>query len=147
MHLCSMPSYLGSFGATKMTQGLSVLTGCTAGATEAVVVVPFECVDGTCASLTVARLVKIRLQDRASTYSGPIDVIRKTIASDGVLGMYKGLESTVWRHVMWSAGARFCARTDSRRRRLLRVHLPGQAIDPQSDEQGWRACVLCDGLC
>lgn len=32
-----------------------------------------------------------------------MDVIRKTIAADGVRGMYKGLESTVWRHVMWSA--------------------------------------------
>ena len=51
------------------------------------------------------RLVKIRLQDRASTYTGPIDVIRKTVASDGIMGMYKGLESTVWRHVMWSASA------------------------------------------
>ena len=81
--------YMTATGSAKMTQGLSIATGCSAGATEAVVVVPFE-------------LVKIRLQDRNSTFSGPMDVIRKTIASDGLLGMYKGLESTVWRHVMWS---------------------------------------------
>jgi len=35
-----------------MTQGLSVLTGCTAGATEAVVVVPFECAVNTLIGLT-----------------------------------------------------------------------------------------------
>ena len=31
-------------GESKMTQGLSVLTGCSAGATESFVVVPFELV-------------------------------------------------------------------------------------------------------
>lgn len=38
-----------AFGVTKMNQSLSILTGASAGATEAFVVVPFE-------------LVKIRLQ-------------------------------------------------------------------------------------
>ena len=33
--------YRNLFGVTKMTQGLSVLTGATAGATESFVVVPF----------------------------------------------------------------------------------------------------------
>ena len=41
--------YRNLFGAPKMTQSLSILTGASAGATEAFVVVPFE-------------LVKIRLQ-------------------------------------------------------------------------------------
>ena len=41
--------YRSLFGMTTMTQSLSVLTGATAGVTEAFVVVPFE-------------LVKIRLQ-------------------------------------------------------------------------------------
>ena len=40
--------YRNLFGVSKMTQGLSILTGASAGATEAFVVVPFE-------------LVKIRL--------------------------------------------------------------------------------------
>lgn len=76
-----------------MTQGLSVLTGATAGATEAFVVVPFE-------------LVKIRLQDKAQAhkYNGMIDVVRKVVAQEGVLTLYKGLESTIWRHVLWNAG-------------------------------------------
>lgn len=76
-----------------MTQSLSILTGATAGATEAFVVVPFE-------------LVKIRLQDRASAgkYTGMVDVVVKTVKAEGPLSLYKGLESTMWRHVLWNAG-------------------------------------------
>ena len=81
------------FGVAKMDQKLSVLTGATAGATEAFVVVPFE-------------LVKIRLQDRASQgkYSGPVDALTKIIRQEGPLALYNGLESTIWRHVLWNAG-------------------------------------------
>ena len=85
----------------QMNQSLSILTGCSAGATEAIVVVPFELRSyalSTClAQLSLLRLVKIRLQDKASTYAGPADVVRKIIASEGVLGMYNGMESTFWR--------------------------------------------------
>jgi solute carrier family 25 2-oxodicarboxylate transporter 21 len=85
--------YRKAFGTTEQTQALSVLTGATAGATESFVVVPFE-------------LVKIRLQDKASAgkYSGMIDVVRKIVANEGVLAMYNGLESTMWRHITWNAG-------------------------------------------
>lgn len=85
--------YRGLFGAQKQTQSLAVLTGATAGATEAFVVVPFE-------------LVKIRLQDRASAgkYNGMLDVVRKIIATEGPLAMYNGLESTLWRHILWNGG-------------------------------------------
>ncbi|KAH6647421.1 mitochondrial carrier domain-containing protein [Truncatella angustata] len=85
--------YRDLFGVQKMTQGLSVLTGASAGATEAFVVVPFE-------------LVKIRLQNKASAhlYSGPLDVVKKTIANEGILALYNGLESTLWRHILWNAG-------------------------------------------
>jgi solute carrier family 25 (mitochondrial 2-oxodicarboxylate transporter), member 21 len=85
--------YRNLFGVEKATQPLAILTGATAGATEAFVVVPFE-------------LVKIRLQDRASAgkYSGMIDVVRKTVASEGPLAMYNGLESTLWRHILWNGG-------------------------------------------
>jgi solute carrier family 25 2-oxodicarboxylate transporter 21 len=81
------------FGAAKMNQSLSILTGASAGATEAVVVVPFE-------------LVKIRLQDKASAgkYNGAMDVVMKTIKQEGVLSLYQGLESTMWRHILWNAG-------------------------------------------
>lgn len=85
--------YRKAFGADKMTQPLSVLTGATAGATESFVVVPFE-------------LVKIRLQDKAnaSKYNGMLDVVAKTVKQEGVLAMYQGLESTLWRHILWNAG-------------------------------------------
>ncbi|KAK0708076.1 mitochondrial carrier domain-containing protein [Lasiosphaeris hirsuta] len=85
--------YRDAFGQVKMTQSLSVLTGASAGATEAFVVVPFE-------------LVKIRLQDKTSggKYNGMIDVVVKTVRNEGILAMYNGLESTLWRHILWNAG-------------------------------------------
>lgn len=85
--------YRKAFGQEKMTQSLSVLTGATAGATESFVVVPFE-------------LVKIRLQDKASAgkYNGMLDVVAKTVRNEGLLAMYQGLESTLWRHILWNAG-------------------------------------------
>jgi solute carrier family 25 2-oxodicarboxylate transporter 21 len=85
--------YREMFGQQTMTQSLSVLTGASAGATESFVVVPFE-------------LVKIRMQDKASAgkYNGMIDVVVKTVRNEGVLAMYNGLESTLWRHILWNAG-------------------------------------------
>lgn len=79
-------TYRGLFNKDKMTQELSILTGCTAGATEAFVVVPFE-------------LVKIRLQDKASAgrYKGPWDVVQQIVKNEGLLGMYGGWEPTLWR--------------------------------------------------
>jgi solute carrier family 25 2-oxodicarboxylate transporter 21 len=69
--------YRNLFGQAKMTQSLSVLTGASAGATEAIVVVPFE-------------LVKIRLQDKASAgkYSGMLDVIVKSMFCMSLLFIY-----------------------------------------------------------
>lgn len=76
-----------------MNQSLSILTGATAGATESLVVVPFE-------------LVKIRMQDKAQAhkYNGLIDCVRKTVQAEGVLALYNGLESTAWRHILWNSG-------------------------------------------
>jgi solute carrier family 25 2-oxodicarboxylate transporter 21 len=85
--------YRNIFGIEKMNQSLSILTGATAGATESLVVVPFE-------------LVKIRLQDKASAgkYTGMLDVVSKIVKAEGPLAMYNGLESTAWRHILWNAG-------------------------------------------
>lgn len=79
-------TYKSALGTDTMTQGLSVLTGCSAGATESIVVVPFE-------------LVKIRLQDKNSLYKGPLDVLSQIVKADGLLGLYAGLEPTFWRYV------------------------------------------------
>ena len=81
--------YKNTFGVQKMNQSLSVLTGATAGATEAFVVVPFE-------------LVKIRLQDRANAgrYNGAADAVVKIVREEGILAMYNGLEATLWRYYL-----------------------------------------------
>ncbi|KAH9476683.1 Mitochondrial 2-oxodicarboxylate carrier 2 [Psilocybe cubensis] len=84
-------TFLGLSGESKMTQSISILTGCSAGATESFVVVPFE-------------LVKIKLQDKKSTYKGPIDVVKQVVQKNGLLGLYVGMESTFWRHVYWNGG-------------------------------------------
>lgn len=81
-------TYRSAMGVDKMTQGLSVLTGCSAGATESIVVVPFE-------------LVKIRLQDKNSIYKGPMDVVSQIVKKEGLLGLYAGLEPTFWRCVLF----------------------------------------------
>ena len=85
--------YRNLFGMEKANQPLAILTGATAGATESFVVVPFE-------------LVKIRLQDRASAgkYSGIADCFMKIVKNEGPLALYNGLESTLWRHILWNAG-------------------------------------------
>ncbi|GEQ67783.1 hypothetical protein JCM33374_g1448 [Metschnikowia sp. JCM 33374] len=83
--------YRNAFDVPKMTQSLAILTGATAGATETFVVVPFE-------------LIKIQLQDRTSKFNSAGEVLKHIVKSDGVLGLYKGLESTMWRHVAWNAG-------------------------------------------
>ncbi|CRK09612.1 hypothetical protein BN1723_017179, partial [Verticillium longisporum] len=76
--------YRKAFGAEKMNQSLSILTGASAGATEAIVVVPFE-------------LIKIRMQDKASAgkYTGMLDCVAKTVRAEGILALYNGLESTI----------------------------------------------------
>ncbi|KIJ47167.1 hypothetical protein M422DRAFT_74824 [Sphaerobolus stellatus SS14] len=84
-------TFLSLTGVDKMTQGISIATGCAAGATESFVVVPFE-------------LVKIRLQDKSSTYAGPMDVVKQIIRNEGVLAMYSGMEATFWRHLWWNGG-------------------------------------------
>lgn len=83
--------YRKAFDIPVMTQSLAVLTGATAGATESFVVVPFE-------------LVKIKLQDKNTKFNGMGEVIKHIVKQDGALGLYKGLESTMWRHVSWNAG-------------------------------------------
>ncbi|KAK7753188.1 hypothetical protein SLS62_004921 [Diatrype stigma] len=69
--------YRKAFGAEKMNQSLSILTGASAGATESFVVVPFE-------------LVKIRLQDKTSAgkYNGPVDVVKHIVKNEGILAIF-----------------------------------------------------------
>lgn len=83
--------YKKQFNVEKINQPLAILTGATAGATESFIVVPFE-------------LVKIKLQDKNTKFNGMTDVLKDILRRDGPLGLYKGLESTLWRHIFWNAG-------------------------------------------
>ena len=91
-----------------MTQNLSIITGCTAGATESFVVVPFELVKIKCVHRlyavgdTRAHMISYRrLQDKSSTFAGPIDVVKQIVRNDGVLGLYAGMEATFWRYAFF----------------------------------------------
>ena len=97
-------TYLKLTGESKMNQQLSILTGCSAGATESFVVVPFELVKIKCVSVAsrsakhVGLIGDPRLQDKLSTYAGPMDVVRKVVQKEGLLGLYAGMEATFWRY-------------------------------------------------
>lgn len=87
-----------------MTQQLSILTGCSAGATESIVVVPFELVKIKCGhwyytSSSYVLTPANRLQDKTSTFAGPIDVVKQVVKKEGLLGLYAGMEATFWRSV------------------------------------------------
>lgn len=114
--------YRSAFGMEKVNQPLAILTGATAGATEAFVVVPFE-------------LVKIRLQDRSSAgkYNGMIDVVQKIVKSEGPLALYNGLESTLWRHILWNAGYFGC---------IFQVRAQMPAPEPGNKTQQMRNDVI-----
>ena len=118
--------YRNMFGATKETQPLSILTGATAGATESFVVVPFE-------------LVKIRMQDRASAgkYNGIVDCVVKTVRAEGPLALYNGLESTLWRHILWNAGYFGC---------IFQVKELLPAPDPNSQGQKIQNQILAGSI-
>lgn len=45
-----------------------------------------------------------RLQDKSSTFAGPMDVLKTIVRKEGVLGLYAGMESTFWRHLWWNGG-------------------------------------------
>jgi solute carrier family 25 2-oxodicarboxylate transporter 21 len=85
--------YQRVFAVPTPTQPLAILTGASAGATESLVVVPFE-------------LLKIRLQDKSSAarYTGLLDCFAKVVRQEGPLALYNGFEATLWRHIVWNAG-------------------------------------------
>ncbi|KAJ3046084.1 hypothetical protein HDV00_003834 [Rhizophlyctis rosea] len=72
---------------------LNVLTGVSAGMTEAVIVASPD-------------LVKIRMQDKrnAGKYLNTTDCVQKIFREEGILGFTKGLEATLWRHALWNGG-------------------------------------------
>lgn len=41
---------------------------------------------------------------QAAKYNGLLDAVQKIVRQEGPLTLYQGLESTIWRHVLWNAG-------------------------------------------
>jgi solute carrier family 25 2-oxodicarboxylate transporter 21 len=84
--------YIEKFGLTAGIP-LSILTGMSAGITEATIV-------------STPDLLKIRLQDKrnAGMFTNSRDVVRHILKSEGVYGLGRGIEATVWRHAVWNAG-------------------------------------------
>jgi solute carrier family 25 2-oxodicarboxylate transporter 21 len=80
-------------GQVPLTQGKAIIAGVSAGCTETFVVVPFE-------------LVKIRLQakENAGLYKNTFDCLSRIVSNEGILALYKGFESTLWRHALWNGG-------------------------------------------
>jgi solute carrier family 25 2-oxodicarboxylate transporter 21 len=105
------------FSMPTITQPLAVLTGASAGATESLVVVPFE-------------LLKIRLQDKtsASRYNGLLDCLVKVVRHEGPLALYNGFEATLWRHIVWNAGYFGCIFQ-------VRAQLPAPSTSPNPVRQ------------
>tara|TARA_R110002003_G_scaffold206_23_gene15886 strand:+ start:245 stop:835 length:591 start_codon:yes stop_codon:yes gene_type:complete len=100
-----------------LTQPLAILTGASAGATESLVVVPFE-------------LLKIRLQDKSSAarYNGLVDCLTKVVRHEGPLALYNGFEATLWRHIVWNAGYFGCIFQ-------VRAQMPDPAVSPNPGRQ------------
>ncbi|KAJ3276424.1 hypothetical protein HDV01_005047 [Terramyces sp. JEL0728] len=71
----------------------SMLTGSSAGMTEAIIV-------------STPDLIKIRMQDKrnAHLYKSTSDVAAKIWQSEGVYGFGRGIEATIWRHGLWNMG-------------------------------------------
>ncbi|KAJ3302272.1 hypothetical protein HDV03_005211 [Kappamyces sp. JEL0829] len=71
----------------------SMLTGSSAGVTEALIV-------------SAPDLLKIRMQDKrnAGLYKSTGDVVKKIIQTEGYYGLGRGIEATIWRHGVWNAG-------------------------------------------
>ncbi|KAJ2493131.1 hypothetical protein IWW37_000781 [Coemansia sp. RSA 2050] len=87
------PMFQKLFNSDKITQPIAIMTGVSAGVTEAVIVATPE-------------LVKIRLQakENAGKYLGTMDCVRKIYAEEGLRAFANGLEATVWRHALWNGG-------------------------------------------
>jgi len=78
-------------------------------ATESFVVVPFELVKIKYVDIDQFEIARsyarfLRLQDKSSTFAGPMDVLKTIVKREGVLGLYAGMESTFWRHLWWNGG-------------------------------------------
>jgi solute carrier family 25 2-oxodicarboxylate transporter 21 len=48
--------------------------------------------------------VRLQSKESAGQYKGALDVVSKVVKNEGLFALYNGLESTMWRHILWNAG-------------------------------------------
>jgi solute carrier family 25 2-oxodicarboxylate transporter 21 len=67
------------------------LAGASAGVTECAVNTPFE-------------VVKVRMQakENLGRYKGSVDCVQQLLKERGLAGLYKGVESQMWRNAVWN---------------------------------------------
>jgi hypothetical protein len=81
------------YGTRNLPNVVYIACGVSAGITEAFAVVSME-------------LIKVRMQDskKVGQYGSVLDCLVKTIKIEGIRGMFKGLEATIFRHAAWNGG-------------------------------------------
>ena len=69
-----------------------MFAGAITGMTESIMITPFE-------------LVKVRLQsmDKLTKYTNSYHAVQTIVKTEGVLSLWRGLESTLWRNGSWNA--------------------------------------------
>jgi len=82
--------FLGKHG--KETTHVRLLAGFLSGWPEALVVTPFD-------------TIKVKLQSRrfSQQYKNSWDCMKGVLRTDGALGLWRGLEATLWRNGTWNA--------------------------------------------
>jgi hypothetical protein len=74
-----------------------------------------------------------RLQDKTSTFKGPMDVLKQIVRKEGLLGLYSGMEATFWRYlgspVIHSPFLILPFKTRLVEWRLLWVNSPSEELD------------------
>ena len=83
-----------------------------------------------------------RLQDKTSTFKGPMDVLKQVIRKEGALGLYAGMESTFWRYIgpNFQLGQLFyfmLLQTGILERRIFRLHSSSQNVTSKT------RCLSC----
>jgi solute carrier family 25 2-oxodicarboxylate transporter 21 len=75
----------------KETSGIRLMAGFFSGWPEAVVITPFD-------------TIKVKLQSRrfSSQYQNSWDCMRGVVSQEGIFGLWRGLETTLWRNGIWN---------------------------------------------
>eukprot|EP00946_MAST-07B_sp_MAST-7B-sp1_P005045 g5045.t1 len=95
----------------------SVVAGAAAGTAESLLITPFE-------------LVKVRLQalDKLSVYKNSAGALLSILQKEGAFGLWRGLESTLWRNGSWNAAYFGCIGFVQQRVEMLSRRSDGEPL-------------------